>query len=628
MTEITNTLVTVTVAGQPVTGRRWIVDAPMPSEVSDDATLYVARNTGKTRNVSVFLGVPYARQPVGEFRWKPAVMQAPTGPIDATHYGFVPPQGYSQETVDAGQGRLDLGVSRGLSAWAEYTTPGHPEGTREDEACLNLNIYTPDTGASLPVIVDFHEGGANYLSNLDDRMSGHRLCTKGAVVVRVGTRLGNLGHYYLPGMELEGDYAGVNFSLTDALAALEWVQDHIAAFGGNPANVTITGGSNGGQMLHCIVTSSLFTGLWHKWAPCSASGGTDPRVAFEPVMGMPSYQQWAGHRHALIEGLAARINDSQNPERKLSDAIDETDLATAMRENLPLEVFLAIDEGRTGVNLNGSVSYTPTVSLTIKRDGETCSHASNRAAALAGAYPSAPCFITVCENEASVLGFSAWSGNAAFFQRQLRNLCFRTSHDWARSPVYDTEWDGSPASPSWGALDFTRPRLPWGAATEPNRMIFNHVYQHAAYCVARAVEDAGGDAYLIWFNDRAAGRTSTGYAGHTDDRPYWYGNPQWGVDGDGSAITTRDIARADFMAQALVNFAASGNPNTPYAYAGDFDLFAAPFTPTWTPFDPASKNWNVIGTRNRSAPVGSLAVTNTPDFWAHAWDYYDALVGA
>lgn len=628
MTAITETLAEVLVEGYRVTGRAWIVPAPVATEESDDATVYNARNAGKTRTIYAFLNFPYAAQPVGERRWKPALKTALTGPVDCTHYGFAPPQGYSQETVDEGQGRIDLGTARGLSAWAAYTTPGNPQGTREDEACLNMNIYTPDLSptAGLPVIVDFHEGGANYLSNLDDRMSGHRLAVKGAVIVRVGTRLGNLGHYYLPGMEDEPDYAGVNFSLTDALAALERVQEIIERFGGDPANVTLTGGSNGGQMLHCIVTSPLFAGLWHKWAPCSASGGTDPRVAFEPVMGMPSYQQWAGRRHTLIEGIAGQIGDSQDPTQTLADAIAEHGLATAMREHLALEHFLAIDEGRTGVNLSGTVGYSPTVSLTIKRDGVTVEHANNRAAALAGAYPAAPCMITVCENEASVVGGAIT--DPGFIQRQLRNLCFQTTHAWARSPVYNTEWDGSPATPSWGALDFALPRFPWGAATEPGRMIFSHGYQHAAYCVARAVEDAGGTAFLNFFNDRAAGKTSTGRASHAADRPYWYNNPLWDLDPPGDGLTTRDIARGEMMAQALVNFAKHGNPNTPYSYAGDFDLFAAPYSPTWVAFNPALKNWNVIGSRFRSAPAGPLLVESVNDFWAHAWDYYDDKIGA
>lgn len=618
MTTITTTTKTVSVSGHNVTGVEWIVNVTDPTESSPAATAYLSRNTGKTRTVYVFGGIPYSRQPVGAYRYKPAVYQAPTAAIDATKYGPVSPQGYIGETTDTGRGRTDLGVSRGLTAWAAL-------GTREREDCLRLNIYTDDTTGAKPVIVHFHGGASNYLSACDDRMAGHRLATKGVVVVRVEYRLGNLGHYYIDGMESEADYGGVNFSLTDAKAALQWVRAHIASFGGDPANITIMGGSAGGNMVQCIMANPNYASLWDKAWSSSASAGFDPRVTSEPLNGMMSYQDWFASRHEYLVGTGRRIPDALNPSRTFADAVSRVGLAKAIREHLRLSDLMAIDEGQTGVQLNGTVGYQDTRALTIMRDDVTVFHANNRAAALAGAFPAKPLVIGACENEASVLGAGFTVGNPGFFIGQLRNLAYYTAHQWSVSAVYDTEYDGTSASPTWGSVNLGLPRLPWAAASEPNRMIFNHGYQHAAYCAARAVEAAGGTAYLYEWNYRAAGRASTNYAGHTSDEPYLFNNPLWGLDPPTTVepITTQDIQMADATAQMVANFAKHGNPNTAYNYAGDFSLFASPLSLTLTAFDPVAKNWNVAGNPFRSAVASPASITNYDDFWSHAWDLYD-----
>lgn len=624
MTTITNTPRVVTVNGQPVSGREWIVDVTMPTESSTDATDYIARNTGKTRTIYAFLGIPYSRQPVGAFRYRPAVKVAPSGPIDASRYGEVAPQGYSEEGSDTGRGRTDLGVARGLSAWAAL-------GTREGENCLNLNIYTPDPTRSLPVVVQFHGGGSNYLSACDDRLAGHRLATKGVVVVRVEYRLGNLGTYYIEGMEDEDDYQGPNLMLSDAKAALEWVRDHIAAFGGNKDRVTICGGSAGGNMVQCIAANPNMNSLWDYLGSSSASAGFDPRVTVEPFMGMPSWQEWYNERNRVLIGTARSIPDALDPTRTFADAINIYGLRRAIRERLRLSDLMAIDEGATGVQLNGTIGYQPTRSLTVVRDNITVFHDNNRAAALAGAFPARPMMLACCEDEASVLGPGFTVGNPFFFTGQLRNLCNLTTHQWSVSSVYDTEYNGNPGTPTWGAVDPAFPRLPWAAAPEPNRMIFNHGYQHAAYCVARSVAAKGAPAYLVHWNYRALNKASTQRAGHTSDEPYWFNNPLWDLDPPGMGIepiTTQDIAMADAAAQLLANFSASGNPNTSYASPWDFSLFASPLNLSLTAFNATNKNWNVAGNPFRSAIASPATMVNYNDFWEQAWDLYDARVGA
>lgn len=626
MTIRTNTPCAITCNGHAVTGREWITDAPVANADDGMGTggAYVSRNAGKTRTVYTFLGVPYARQPVGPYRFKPALKIAPSAPIDASRFGQVAPQGYSQETLDTGRGRTDLGVARGLSAWAAL-------GTREGEACLNLNIYSPtlNPAAGLPVLVHFHGGGSNYLSACDDRLSGHRLATKGVIVVRVEYRLGNLGHYWLPGMDAEGDYAGVNFSVTDAVAALQWVHDHIGDFGGDPALVSIMGGSAGGNMCAVLLSNAAARPLFRRVVSNSASAGTNNRWQPEMFRDTRGYKTHFGYRHTAIASAAGFLRDAQDPSRSLADAIADVGLAEAIRQHMTLEDFLAMDEGESGVQLDGATRYQATRSLTIMNDGETCFHNSNRDFALSGDMPGThELMIWVCQYEASVIGGGA-QGNL-FWYPELQDLAYANPNEWARSPVYSTEWDGSASVPSWGTLNFAQSQFPWLGATEPNVQIFGHGYQHTAYCMARAVEAAGGTAYLGWCNWKPTNKTSTGRTGHTDDEPMWFNNPLWAHDPPASGgvepLTVRDIRMADCASQMLANFCKHGNPNTAYVSAWDFDLFAAPLVQPLTAFDPAQKNWNVWGNNNRNSVAAPDTITNVPFFWDHAWDWYDGRV--
>jgi carboxylesterase type B len=622
----TDTPTTVFFGQHPVTGRIWRV-RPLPNTDTDaEGAAYTARNAGKERDVHVFLGVPYARQPVGPHRFRPAVKVAPSGPIDASRHGPVAPQGYFGETSDRGLGRSDLGRERGLSAWAAL-------GTFEAENCLHMSFFTPNPNRRLPVVVQFHGGASNYLSSTDDRMAGHRLCLKGVVVVRVEYRVGNLGHFWLPDMEGVPGMAGtVNHSITDMLAAAQFIRDHVGAVGGDPEQITFTGGSAGGNMVQCAVVNPAFAGLVHRWWSSSASAGFVPRVREQSVIGMPSFQDWCGTRLEWIQHFAPRLPDSQDSSRTLADAINAVGISDAVRAHMRLTDFMALDEGREGVALVDGAGpfngYDATRSLTICQDFKSVFHSTNRDAALAGAFPALDAVIGVCENEYSVV-FPATS--AAFFNRQLQHVSGgMTARQWAESPIYSTEWNGNAATPPWGAVDNARLGLPW-TALEPSRMIFNHGYAHAAYCAARAVVQAGSTAYLYHFNYNALANPAPQYTGHTADEPYMFGNPQWDLpppmDGPPEALRTRDIQMADIMSQQLANFAATGNPNTAYSSEWDFDLFATAHGQVLTPFSPAQRNWNVYGNPFRSAANSPATITNYPNFWAHAMNIYDARYG-
>lgn len=172
--------------------------------------------------LSVFKGVPYAAPPVGALRWRPAAAHPGwQGTRDATAFGPSAPQPYREG------GDQVLG------------THGSPPF---DEDCLTLNVWTPAAdGAKRPVLVWIHGGGFISGSGSMPGYHGDTFARDGdLVVVTVNYRLGPLGYLYFGEEGADG-----NFWLTDQLAALRWVRDNIAAFGGDPDDITLAGQSGG-----------------------------------------------------------------------------------------------------------------------------------------------------------------------------------------------------------------------------------------------------------------------------------------------------------------------------------------------------------------------------------------------
>jgi para-nitrobenzyl esterase len=197
---------------------------------------------GADGRIRIFKGIPYAAPPIGEFRWKdPRPAAAWEGARDATEFG---PQ--------CVQGPIFGDIS-------------FPRPASED--CLNLNVWTPATAASeaLPVMVWIHGGGFQAGAGAEPRHDGDALARKGVIVVTINYRLGVFGFLAHPELTGEaGRHASGNYGLLDQVAALRWVRENIAAFGGNPQNVTIFGESAGSFAVSALMASPLATGLFHR----------------------------------------------------------------------------------------------------------------------------------------------------------------------------------------------------------------------------------------------------------------------------------------------------------------------------------------------------------------------------
>lgn len=199
-----------------------------------------------------FLGVPYAAPPVADARFAPPrPAEAWTGVRDALAFGAAPPQ--------VGGPLLDL--------------LGTSVTTACDEDCLTLNVWTPGVDdARRPVMVWIHGGAFISGASSGAIYDGARLAARGdVVVVTFNYRVGALGYLHLAPGHAEGGPACTNLGLQDQIAALRFVRDHIAAFGGDPDRVTLFGESAGAGSLCALLAAPSARGLFHAAIPQSGA---------------------------------------------------------------------------------------------------------------------------------------------------------------------------------------------------------------------------------------------------------------------------------------------------------------------------------------------------------------------
>ena len=199
-----------------------------------------------------FKGIPYAAAPVGDRRWRaPQAAQSWSGVRPALAVG--------SSCIQA----------PGLSVRSAAGDPG-----ALDEDCLYLNVWAPagQSKSAKPVMVWIHGGGLVFGSGGVAAYDGTSLARRGAVIVTINYRLGPLGFFSHPAIDGEAGGGSRNFGLLDQIEALKWVQSNIAAFGGDPDNVTIFGESAGAQSVLALFASPMARGLFHKGIAQSAYG--------------------------------------------------------------------------------------------------------------------------------------------------------------------------------------------------------------------------------------------------------------------------------------------------------------------------------------------------------------------
>ena len=203
---------------------------------------------GTDASILVFKGIPFAAPPVGDLRWRPPQPAA-------AWQGVRKPDTFSANCV---QNIVEQSMP--------WTHEFMPHGAVSED-CLYANVWTPakSAGAKLPVFVYVYGGAFTGGSGSVALYDGEGLARKGLVVVNFNYRVGIFGFFTHPELTKESEHhASGNYGLLDQVAALRWVRDNIAAFGGDPSRVTICGQSAGASSVHALTASPLAKGLFQR----------------------------------------------------------------------------------------------------------------------------------------------------------------------------------------------------------------------------------------------------------------------------------------------------------------------------------------------------------------------------
>ncbi len=442
-------------------------------------------------DVAAFKGIPYAAPPVGEYRWRPPQPVAKwSGVRDAT-----------KDCADCPQ-----------RAW-----PGSTAVQSED--CLFLNVWTPASATNkskLPVMVWIHGGGFTGGSGSGPGSAGDAFAKQGVILTTINYRLGRLGHFAHPALSKENpeEFKG-SYAYMDQIAALKWIKENIAAFGGDPNNVTIFGFSAGGVSVHSLLSIPAAKGLFHK--AISHSGGGRDGV----LTGRPIRQDNADPLYS-VSAETIGINFARK------NKIESTD-ATALAKLRALPVEKIVDGGQE-TDSTGARTYSGPI-LDDKLVVETAESAYK-----AGRQPAIPLIIGNCSAEIG----GAFVSNAASKEALFASF---GEYEAEAKAVFDAEGNKEFAE----VLTKFNTDWVWG---EPARM------------TARAFVTKRVPTYMFQFGYvPVAARARAPYgAGHGSDISFVFNtlHARWGAPAEASP-DEKELAR--IMNTYWTNFAKTGNPN-------------------------------------------------------------------
>ncbi len=326
---------------------RGAVVPPAEPERADPATRrttesgIVVGGAGRYGN-DVWLGIPYAAPPVGSLRWRPPRPAAPwSGEREAIRFGSPCPQ----------------------YASAMAGVPGESGSLQGDEDCLVLNLYAPHAaavkpasgGEPLPVMLWIH-GGGNTIGHAGFYDGGRLATERNVIVVTTHYRLGPLGWMRFGALRADAASAAEasgNFATLDLVRALEWVRDNIAAFGGDPANVTIFGESAGGTNVFSLLLAPQAKGLFHR--AIAQSGGirfTPRTVADAPADDVtPEQSRYGQSASRAVTRMFVRAGRAKTEDdaRALVASMPAAELAERLRSLAWRDVLGAYDVTPTGM---------------------------------------------------------------------------------------------------------------------------------------------------------------------------------------------------------------------------------------------------------------------------------------
>ncbi len=446
-----------------------------------------------SERVLTYKGIPYAAPPVGPLRWRP-------------------PQPVSAWSED--YQALAFAANCAQANWRNPEALA--DGSSED--CLYLNLWVPaatQSQAKLPVMVWIHGGAFVFGSGSGPATFGEQFARQGVILVTFNYRLGRLGHFAFPALSEESSQEATgSYAYMDQIAALTWVKENVAAFGGDPDNVTIFGESAGGVSVHSLLSIPAAKGLFHR-AISQSGGGRDGVLTGRPL------RENDADRYYPVSAETIGVNFARK------HGIEGTD-AGALQKLRELSAVEIIDGGQETYGEERTPIYSGPI-----MDGKLVVETAE-SAYKAGRQARVP--LIIGSNSAEVpAGFV----NAAS-KEELWKL-FGVEGAAAKS-VYDPQGEKALAE----------------ILTQVNT---DKVWAEPARFTATAWSESDQPAYIYRFGyvpEVLSERLAYG-APHASEIPYVFGNlgARWGID----TITVQDARVAETMNTYWANFAKTGNPN-------------------------------------------------------------------
>ncbi len=511
--------------------------AALRDPVRLDSGLVSGGSVADDPSLTAFRSLPYAAAPVGDLRWRPPAPVKPWAGVRA--------------------------ADRPGPSCPSAQLAANADTTKHSEDCLTVDVVTgaSSAGERRPVMVWIHGGARGMGGSPSATVNGAELAKKGVVVVTTSYRGGPFGLLAIPWLTQEsGKNASGNYGLMDNIAALKWIQRNIAAFGGDPNNVTIFGESFGAATCHFISMSPLSKGLFHRMITESHSlYPRDPTMMEVAAKYKPLKDAEAdGLKFVEITGAKSLAELRALPMEKLVDAFNKSGKPEDFIWSYVIDGYV--------LPRNFSDTYAAQAQMDIPvLTGEN--RDENRAAADT-AFDLVAAGKAKKPNPATTIGFRGLDGYRAYAQKRFGAMADEFLKHYPATNDREAFFSAN------NSIRDNQRISPWMWAT-----------------VFTAKRDK--PVYLYFFTHAPPGpnREMVGVF-HSAEIPYAFNKA-------GAAWTDDDRRIADMMSTYWVNFARTGNPN-------------GPGLPNWPAFDGRTEQTMELGDHFGPIP---LAETDKLDFW-------------